>query len=246
MLPILYQSPNLTLYSYPLLMGLGWGIAYQVFFGLLPSDLARWRGLILYWGIFLSAWMGAKFLFMLTLPTELGQSLMSELSFWTGGGFVFYGGFLGGAFFLLLLKLIKFPLSVKVLWPIVPAICIGHAIGRIGCFLAGCCYGDVTTWWWGVHLHGDDRHPTQLLETIGLGFLAFHLFRSKRAKEELVGHYLLGYGVLRFFIEILRGDQIRGYWGPLTPSQWISIVLIVAGVLIKFRFKANSPSHPKH
>lgn len=241
MLPILFQSPELTLYSYPLMMGLGWGVAYQVFFGLLGEHLQRKYALLLYWGIFLFAWLGAKILFYLTLPTELSNNLLREVSFWTGGGFVFYGGLLGGVVFLIIYRLCHFPLNRDVLWAIVPSITLGHAIGRIGCFLAGCCFGSPTQSWWGIHLHGVDRHPTQLLEAISLFVLSWYLLKSKKPHSLLLTHYLLIYGGIRFVIEMLRGDSIRGQWGIFTPSQWISLALIVAGGFFYLKAKKSIP-----
>jgi phosphatidylglycerol:prolipoprotein diacylglycerol transferase len=241
MLPILYQSPDLTLYSYPLLMGLGWGVAYQVFFGLVAEHIQRRYALLLYWGIFLFAWIGAKFLFYLTLPKELSANLLNEVSFWTGGGFVFYGGFLGGLVFLLIYRLFQLPLNRDVLWAFLPALTLGHAIGRIGCFLAGCCFGSETELWWGIHLHGEDRHPTQLLESISLFLLSWYLLKSKKPRSLLVYHYLLFYGGIRFIIEILRGDIIRGQWGFFTPSQWISLGLIISGLFFLIISKKSIP-----
>jgi phosphatidylglycerol:prolipoprotein diacylglycerol transferase len=240
MLPILYQSPDLTLYAYPLMMGLGWGVAYQVFVALCTDHIRHRYALLLYWGIFLFSWVGAKAMFYLTLPEELSQNLLNQASFWTGGGFVFYGGFLGGALFLLIYRLFNFPLNKNVLWAFLPALTLGHAIGRIGCFLAGCCYGDKTDLWWGIHLHGADRHPTQLLEAVSLFCLSWYLLKSQKPRLLLVSHYLLVYGGIRFLIEILRGDIIRGQWGVLTPSQWISLGLILAGGIWLIKVKKIS------
>ncbi|HXH75283.1 MAG TPA: prolipoprotein diacylglyceryl transferase family protein [Bacteriovoracaceae bacterium] len=237
MLPILYQSPDLTLYAYPLMMGLGWGVAYQIFFGLLPQDIPRRYAFLLYWGVFLFAWFGSKILFLFTVPQEITKDILMQASFWMGGGFVFYGGLIGGVLFLVLYRSFGLPLNLKIFWPIVPALAIGHGIGRIGCALAGCCYGDVTDWLWGIHLHGADRHPTQLLEAGSLLLLGFYLLKSRRPKQVLICHYLLAYGIIRLIIEALRGDVIRGLWGPLTPSQWISILLIFAAVIVHFRPK---------
>ena len=241
MLPILFQSPEFTLYSYPLMMGLGWGVAYQVFFALVGEQIQRRYALLLYWGIFLFAWIGAKILFYLTLSAELSNNLLSEVSFWTGGGFVFYGGLLGGLVFLLIYRLFHLPMNRDVLWAILPALTLGHAIGRIGCFLAGCCFGSETQIWWGIHLHGVDRHPTQLLESISLFMLSWYLLKSKKPRSLLISHYLLFYGGIRFAIEMLRGDTIRGQWGFLTPSQWISMGLILAGCLFCFSSKKSIP-----
>lgn len=229
MLPILYQSPELILYSYPLLMGIGWGIAYQVFFSLIT--LSRLKAQLLFWGIFLSAWIGAKLFFILTSSGDTG--LMMNSNFWMGGGFVFYGGLIAGFLFVSLFKWLDKSFTVKDLWPVLPALTLGHAIGRIGCFLAGCCYGKPTESFWGVFMHGHHRHPTQLIEAFGLFIIGLILLKSKRSKIDLLSFYLIGYGVLRYGVELLRDDVIRGIWGAFTPSQWISILLIIAGILVK-------------
>jgi phosphatidylglycerol---prolipoprotein diacylglyceryl transferase len=231
MLPILYQSPELILYSYPLLMGLGWGVAYQIFFSELDSSVSRLKGQFLFWGIFLSAWIGSKLFFYITYPKYLS---LSEISFWTGGGFVFYGGFILGLLFLIGFRAIDKSFSLKTLWPVLPALAIGHGIGRIGCLLAGCCFGKPTDLFWGIFLHDHYRHPTQLIEAIGLLGMGVFLLKSKRDKRSLISFYLISYGILRLLIESLRGDIVRGLWGSLTPSQWISLALILSGTCLAF------------
>lgn len=232
MLPILFQSPELTLYSYPLFMGLGWGIAYQIYMSFIPETVPRRWPLILFWGSFLFAWLGAKLLFFFTVPEQISQEILMSSSFWLGGGFVFYGGFLGVLAFLLLYRSFQAPVELRLLYPMLPALAFGHGIGRLGCLLAGCCYGAITEWWWGVP-HGDvHRHPTQLIEALGLFFIGTFLLRSKKPQRTLVAYYFLSYSVLRFIIELLRGDEIRGQWGPLTPSAWISLVLATAGIAV--------------
>ncbi|HXH32036.1 MAG TPA: prolipoprotein diacylglyceryl transferase family protein [Bacteriovoracaceae bacterium] len=235
MLPILYQSSDLVLYSYPLFMGLGWGVAYQIFFSLIPASMPKFHAQFLFWGIFISSWLGAKLLFYLTLPPELSGHLLEAMSFWTGGGFVFYGGLLAGMLFIVLYRFLRFTFNPGILWAIVPAVTFGHGIGRIGCFLAGCCYGEITTAAWGVFLHGHHRHPTQLLEALSLLLLGSFLLKSRRPPASLASYYLVFYGLIRLATEALRGDGIRGHWGVFTPSQWISMLLILLGVLVLFR-----------
>lgn len=239
MLPILYQNHDLILYSYPLLMGLGWGIAYQIYFSLLPPAYSRLKAQILFWGIFATAWLGAKIFFFITYPADLSHNLVREYSFWTGGGFVFYGGFIGGLLFIALFKLVDKKLNLKVLWAMLPAVAFGHGIGRIGCLLAGCCFGKPTDLFWGIYLHDHYRHPTQILEAFSLLAIGTYLIKSKKNKFILLSHYLITYGLIRIAIEALRGDVVRGSWGPFTPSQWISILLISSGLILilhpKFR-----------
>ncbi len=228
MLPILFQNNNFILYSYPLLMGLAWGVGYQYFFRHIDNK-DRLRAQVFFWGIFISAWIGAKTFFIITSSAHLTSEFINSANFWMGGGFVFYGGLIGGALFALTYHFI-WPLPFTWIKSTLVALTLGHGIGRIGCFLAGCCYGDITTAWWGVHLHGQDRHPTQLIEAFFLLSLAYGLKRIN-SLHGLLGVYTLSYGVLRFGLEFLRADQLRGEWlWGLTPSQWISIFLVIPGV----------------
>lgn len=221
-------------------MGIGWGVAYQIYFSCQPPEVSKLKAHLLFWGVFLSAWIGAKLLFIITYPEHLQQNLLSEMSFWTGGGFVFYGGFLGALLFLVFFKIFDRSLKFKALWPMLPALTLGHSIGRIGCFLAGCCFGKPTEFFWGVYMHNHDRHPTQLIEAFGLFLIGLHLIKSKSSKFLLTSHYLIFYGALRFVVETLRGDLVRGTWGPLTPSQWISFLLIFSGLSLRFLPKFNN------
>ncbi len=240
MFPILYQNHDLILYSYPLMMGLGWGVAYQIYFSLVASTTSQKHAHILFWGIFVSAWIGSKILFTLTLPSLESSDILASLSFWTGGGFVFYGGFLGGVLFLSLYHAFGFKLTLEKFWPILPALIFGHGIGRLGCMMAGCCFGKPTDWVWGVLLHEHYRHPTQLIEAFSLMTFGFYLLKSHKPRMILFSFYLGFYGVLRFVIEQLRADEVRGQWGSLTPSQWISILLISSGVFIYLRSKKSA------
>lgn len=243
MLPILFQSPELVIYSYPLLMGLGWGVGYQVFFANIPAAYSRFETQILFWGLFIFAWIGAKLLFYLSVPSDISRELLSSFSFWTGGGLVFFGGLLGGLVYLAIYHWLVKKMSAPLVWSMLPALALGHAIGRFGCLLAGCCFGAPTDCWWGIYLHQEYRHPTQLLEALTLLALSFYLLRSTRDKMTLIAHYLLIYGGARLLVEFLRGDEIRGQWGSLTPSQWISLALLLAGIALpwydrKFRLLA--------
>jgi len=216
-------------------MGLGWGVAYQVFFSLYPKDLSKTESYFLFWGVFLFSWVGAKYLFLLSTKTLLTHTQILSWNFWTGGGFVFYGGLIGALLFLAIIQFTKKNLNVDKLWPMIPALVIGHSIGRIGCFLAGCCYGKETTWFWGVEHEGHVLHPTQLIEATFLFCLSLYLIKSKLDKSRLITIYFLSYGIFRFFIEGLRGDELRGQWGLLTPSQWISIVLLGTSLVLHLR-----------
>ena len=241
MLPILYQNHDVIIYSYPLFLGLAWGVAYQIFFSLLDSSFSLWKGQLIFWGIFIFSWVGAKFLYLISTET----AMKNTLNFWLGGGLVFYGGLMGGICFLLLFRLFNRELNFDKIWYVFPALAAGHGIGRIGCFLAGCCFGKKTDWFWAIHQHGEFRHPTQLLEAICLITFSVLSIKLSAFKKSLVVCYCLGYGTLRIIMEALRGDSHRGMWGSFTPGVWISLGLICFGLfhLLKNNFNRLKKPH---
>ena len=140
-------------------------------------------------------------------------------------------------------------------------ICLGHQLmalaqgfGRIGCFLAGCCYGKETESVFSVIFQNSEyapNHvaliPTQLYSS-GLDFLHFLLLlliaRNKKEDGQVTACYLIFYSIGRFVIEFFRGDIIRGSVGILSTSQFISIFTGIAGIvlLIRIRKKRDSKS----
>lgn len=117
-----------------------------------------------------------------------------------------------------------------------------HGFGRIGCFLGGCCFGVPCDM--GIAFergmvavaNGVPRFPVQLLES-ALEFCLFavmlRLFVRERLRGRLLGVWAASYAVVRFLDEFLRGDAYRGFWGPLSTSQWISLALL-AVVLVRW------------
>lgn len=170
------------------------------------------------------------------------------LAVWEGG-FTFYGSVLGTlAAFGIYSQYRK--VSIREVLDIASvSCCLGLAIGRIGCFLAGCCWGKVCTLPWGIvlshpsaaHLtQGLKVHPTQIYESIG-ALLLFSWGQRLLANRKYPGQtgfsLLAGYGALRFFIEYFRGDTYRGFIIPniLSYSQLISLGLIISALsLISF------------
>jgi phosphatidylglycerol:prolipoprotein diacylglycerol transferase len=123
-----------------------------------------------------------------------------------------------------------------------PSVALAQGFGRIGCLLAGCCYGLETNSSLGIIFH--DSHvapnevrliPTQLISS-GLDFLNFIVLlaiaKRKKADGQVAGFYLIFYSIGRFVLEFFRGDLIRGSVGSLSTSQFISIFLMVIGVAI--------------
>src|SRR5271167_4214344 len=130
-----------------------------------------------------------------------------------------------------------------------PGLALGHAIGRIGCFAAGCCWGKPTTHFWGVVFRNPlanqitgtplnvPLEPTQLFESaVELANFFFLMWLLKRRKfdGQVFGAFMFIYGVARFFLEFLRGDPGRGsvFGGAMSGTQLIAIGLVVGGGLI--------------
>lgn len=189
--------------------------------------------------------IGAKLLYFAVTftPKQLIERVRANgITYLLEGGLVFYGGLLGGLLGALIgSAVVRIPLYVYS-DPVVPTLPLAHAIGRIGCFCAGCCYGKVTDSWIGMRFPssvtgleaGVKVIPTQLIES-GFNLMVFVfllLFTIKRRKGyTTLFVYLIIYGVERFLLEYLRGDEIRGFLGALSTSQWISLALIVLGIL---------------
>ncbi len=166
------------------------------------------------------------------------------------GGFVYYGGLIGGFVGAICYAKYFKVNTVRLADSFVPAIPLFHCIGRIGCFLAGCCYGIVYEGPLAVTFtnalsdaNGPSRFPVQLLEAaINLVYFVILLVYMRVSKKRErwkplanFGLYLILYGIARFFLEFLRGDTVRGFLGPLSVSQWISIAIIAAGLYFLIR-----------
>lgn len=175
------------------------------------------------------------------------RDCLAALKFWQGG-LTFYGGLLlavpGGLWFARRKRLDPW----RVADITAPCIMLGLAIGRVGCFLNGCCYGAATGAWPGVRFpgHAHAVHPTQLYEAAAALLIGLVLLRwgiapragaSARPPGRVFGWMLVLYGVMRALIEIVRADP-RGSLGPLSTSQIISIPLIAAGILLIRRSRA--------
>jgi len=200
---------------------------------------------------FFGGLLGAKVLFIITdIPNMIEHFRHAEFSFsWlmnriATSGIVFYGGLIGGfigGWIYTRLFYVNFWQYADAMIPFLP---LAHAFGRLGCFCAGCCYGRQMDPPWGVHftsgLGGSNPEltyfPSQLLEA---GFNLLILLpvlivfsRRQRKPGQIVGLYFVCYGVFRFVNEYFRGDEIRGIFGGVSTSQWISLALIPIGILL--------------
>jgi len=200
--------------------------------------------------------LGAKLLFLIqSLPYLIAtwDTLVINFAFikeLLTQGFVFYGGLFGGiAGVYLYARQYRFKF-LYLLELLIPAIPVAHAFGRIGCFLAGCCYGIPYEGLFSICFPsssfgpvGIPLFPVQLLESLLLFSLAaFLLLYDIRAKRplNLIGWYLLLYGMIRMVTEMFRGDELRGSFLFFSTSQWISVLLIVVGIILLVKLKSNT------
>lgn len=184
--------------------------------------------------------IGAKLLFIIVSLRTIIELKLSPLEL-IAGGFVFYGGLIGGALGLLLYtKIFKVKL-LKIVDVYAAVIPLGHACGRVGCYLGGCCYG--------MEYHGPlsityqegvlnastpigvELFPVQLLEASLLLLLFVPMlvlyFKKKETSTGICGAvYLYAYAVIRFILEYFRGDKERGSLLAFSTSQIISILII--------------------
>jgi len=133
-----------------------------------------------------------------------------------------------------------------------PGIALGHAIGRLGCFAAGCCWGKPTNLPWGVTFTnplaallvgtplGVRLHPTQIYEMLvelANFFLLTWLLRRKKFNGQVIGAYMFVYGFARFFLEFLRDDPDRGsvFGGFMSGTQLLAIGLVIFGGVLWMR-----------
>ena len=172
------------------------------------------------------------------------RDCLAALKFWQGG-LTFYGALLfaiPGALWYCRRKRLDF-LAVGDL--AAPYLLVGQAIGRVGCFLEGCCYGAPTGGPLGVRFpgHALARHPTQLYEAAAdlalAGLLLFVIGRRTRGRGEALGWMLALYGGARALIELWRDDP-RGGLGPISTSQLLAIPAIALGVWLIARARRGT------
>jgi len=189
--------------------------------------------------IILGAIIGGKIFYMIFNWNDfIASTFIEKLRF----GFVFFGGFIGAAVSGIITARIKKIPVLKFADFMAPAIPLGHAIGRIGCFCAGCCYGKVAQHGFFAvkfnnpdslvpySLHGIGLYPTQLMESAGnfiLFLILLTVFNKKHKDGTVIASYVIGYGLIRFIVEFFRGDDRGAFIMGLSPSQFIAAVLII-------------------
>ena len=208
------------------------------------NDLVFW---VLVAGI-----VGSRLEYMRVNWDEFSGNMGAAVRIWEGG-LVFYGGMIAALLaFWYVCKSRGVPVlqAFDILIPYVP---FGHAMGRLGCFAAGCCYGAPTEVSWGVKfpaegitqsIGGTPVHPTQLFAVVYLTLLGFFFLWLKKRQlfpGQMLVAYLATYPILRSINEIFRGDSERGYFmegtfgQTLSNAQFISLVVVSVALLIWFK-----------
>ena len=204
--------------------------------------------------LMVGAILGARIVYVATYwKDEFAGQPLSEIFMIQHGGLVYYGGLIGATIAgFIYIRWKKLPLW-KTADVLAPSIALGNVFGRIGCLLNGCCYGRACSLPWAIRFPpghptgGLPVHPTEiydaLLNLILYGFLAW-LFRRKKFDGQVFSTYLLCYAVTRSIVEYFRGDYTNlHYHLGLTPAQWISVPIFVAGLALAAVLSRRAPTH---
>lgn len=250
----LHFGPTITLHTYGLLLAIAFIAGLWV-----ASREAKRQGLdagrvtdMAIW-VLIAGLIGAKALLVLVDFHYYQRSPRELWSIFQSGG-VFYGGLIGGALVAWWYARRHGLRGWSTADALAPGVVLGQAIGRLGCFAAGCCWGKPTSLPWAVTFTDvyasravgtpmdTPLHPSQLYESAA-AFLIFAfllwLLPRKRFHGQVTLAYVALYSAVRFGLEFLRGDPERGSWfsGALSTSQVIAIVLLLGTAVLLPRLR---------
>ena len=261
--PILFNIGGFPVYTYGLLLAAAYLLGLQ--FAIVR---ARKRGLdqskVMDLGIWIivSALVGAKGMLIIVERDRFGWSFADLMNLFRSAG-VFYGGLIA-AVVVALVYLWRHRMPVWTVTDVfAPAIALGHVIGRLGCLLAGCCFGAATNVPWAITFHnefahqnvgtplGIPLHPTQLYEAgaelLILGLLLGTERRGRPFPGRTFWSYMLLYAISRFIIEMYRGDSrgiINFIGNPLSTSQFVSVLLVPLSLVMLIYLGRSSGPKP--
>lgn len=235
----LFSIGSVTVHGYGLMIAIG--VACALIIGTvrakkkgMDTDIILSLGLI----VLIFGFLGAKLLYCIVEWRQLFADPLGALS---GSGFVVYGGIIGGVIAAMVYCRKKKVRFLEYFDLVIPSVAVAQGFGRIGCLLAGCCYGCETTLPIGIVFpdsalapSGVSLFPTQIFSSAGDFIIALILIlyaRKPRAAGKVGGLYLILYSVGRFAIEFFRSDA-RGSVGFLSTSQFIAIFMLIGGVLL--------------
>ena len=235
----IFSIGPVTIHGYGLMIGIGVMVAI-----LLGDKRAQKRGMNgdLIYGMTIAAvvfgFLAARVLFIIT---EFPNFLKNPIAYITGSGFVVFGGLIGGIVTVVVYCKIHKVNPIDYIDLMAPSVALAQGFGRIGCLLAGCCYGRETTSAIGIMFthsdfapNGVKLLPTQIIMSVGDFIIAAVLLiyaKKERKKGSSLCLWLIMYSVGRFFVEFLRNDY-RGNIGILSTSQFIGIIMVVVVTLV--------------
>ena len=246
--PILFEFGGFTIYSYGVLLAAAYLLGLQ--FALIRArsrGLDRERVMDLGIWIIISALVGAKLLLLVVDYRPFLANPRTVVDLLRSGG-VFYGGLIAAV----TVALVYIWRHRMPMWTttdvFAPGIALGHVVGRLGCLLAGCCFGRPTSVPWAISFHdpnafatsgtplGVSLHPTQLYEAGAEALILVFLLAFERRGRPFPGRtfwsYMLLYGVSRFIIEFYRGDPRGTVFDALSTSQFVSVILVPLSVVM--------------
>jgi phosphatidylglycerol---prolipoprotein diacylglyceryl transferase len=246
---ILFHLGPLPIYSYGFMLMLAFLAATAI-----ATHLARERGMPPEYVLDLTAYilvagiLGARLLYVMLTWSYFRDHLDHVFRVWEGG-LSFHGGLVGGLLAGLLYCRGRSISFLRMGDIVAPGLAIGYSIGRIGCFLNGCCYGAPTDLPWACRFHDPPitgpltppSHPTQIYASIinvGIFALLMLIWRRQKATGQVLWSYLLFYAIYRFGIEFLRkGATAQVLAMGLTHSQWASIGMVLVAGAVLFRLR---------
>lgn len=232
---------SFTVHGYGLMIAIGVIVAYMV-----AEYRAKKKNMdpdnvfsLVIWAL-VSGYIGSKLLFIITILPDVFKDPSILKNVWEG--WVVYGGIIGGVIGIMIMCRVKKLDFWQYIDLTAPSMALAQGFGRIGCLLAGCCYGRPTTSAFAITFRNSAFAPnnialvpTQIISS-GLDFVnAFVLLwldRKKKCDGQIMALYLMFYSVGRFVLEYFRGDLERGSVGVLSTSQFISVFTFILGVVI--------------
>ena len=247
--PVAFHLGSLTIHSYGVMIALAflaglWTVTLRARrdpalrnSGEKIADITLW--------LMAGAILGARIVYVTTYWKEqfAGQPLTEIFAIWNGG-LVYYGGLIGAVSAGIIYTRWKKMPPWKTADAFAPSIALGNVFGRIGCLLNGCCYGRACSLPWAISFPPENPlnspttpvHPTEIYDALlnlALYIYLARLFRRKKFDGQVFATYLICYAVTRSIVEYFRGDYSNPHYHlGLTPAQWISVPIFIAGLLL--------------
>jgi phosphatidylglycerol:prolipoprotein diacylglycerol transferase len=230
--PIIAKIGPFTIYSYGMMVAIAF--LFGIFIARREAVRKNIRPDLVYdlgFYLLIGSIIGARIYYILffDLKVFLGDPV-SIFKVWQGGLAIhggIFGGIIAGIIFAKIRKISFWTLADL----IAPSVILGQAIGRIGCFLNGCCFGMPMA----RHFFGAECHPTQIYELI-LDFAGFLLLWSLRKKVKFAGGlfllYLMTYGVIRIIVSRFRADNVYLWNTALTLADLTSMAMLITAMIL--------------